>query len=49
MSQSREMAAALASAAVTDELLLVTGAHNLDFLAHYSNLVPKILEFPATI
>jgi hypothetical protein len=43
------MAAALTAAGVRNELLLVAGGHNLDFPANYSNLVPKILEFLATI
>jgi acetyl esterase/lipase len=48
-SQSTEMAAALSAAGVRNELFLVPGNHNLDFPARYSDLIPKILEFLATI
>jgi acetyl esterase/lipase len=45
VSQSKEMQAALTAAGVRNELLLVNGGHGLDFPAHYSNLVPDVLEF----
>jgi acetyl esterase/lipase len=45
VSQSEEMQAALTAAGVRNELLLVNGGHGLDFPAHYSNLVPDVLEF----
>jgi acetyl esterase/lipase len=45
VSQSREMAAALAAAGVRHQLILVNGGHNLDFPAHYANLIPQILAF----
>ena len=48
VSQSRQMAAALTAAGVRNELLLVHGTHDLNFPAHYSNLVPQILEFLET-
>ena len=44
-SQSTELAAALTSAGVRDELIMVPGGHNLDFPVNYSNLIPEILEF----
>jgi acetyl esterase/lipase len=44
-SQSQTMAAALSAAGVTNRLVLVPGGHDLDFPAHYSKLVPQILEF----
>ena len=45
VSQSEELAAALTAAGVRNELILVNGGHDLDFPAHYSNLVPDVLEF----
>ncbi len=45
VSQSEAMAAALASAGVRHELILVNGGHGLDFPEHYANLLPQILEF----
>jgi acetyl esterase/lipase len=45
VSQSKEMQAALTAAGVRNELLLVNGGHGLEFPAHYSNLVPNVLEF----
>jgi acetyl esterase/lipase len=47
-SQSEQMAAALQAAGVRNQLVLVPGGHNLDFPAHYSNLIPEILEFLGT-
>jgi acetyl esterase/lipase len=44
-SQSRAMATALSAAGVRNRLVLVSGGHDLDFPAHYANLIPKILEF----
>jgi acetyl esterase/lipase len=43
--QSKEMQAALTAAGIRNELLLVNGGHGLDFPAHFSNLVPDVLEF----
>jgi acetyl esterase/lipase len=43
--QSRAMAAALASAGVAHQLLLVPGGHALDFPVHYANLTRHLLEF----
>jgi len=48
VSQSTELAAALTAAGVRNQLFLVPGGHDLDFPLHYSNLVPKILEFLET-
>jgi len=45
VTQSEEMKAALTAAGVSNELLLVSGGHGLDFPAHYSNLVPDVIEF----
>ena len=45
VSQSEEMPAALTAAGVRNQLILVNGGHGLDFPAHYSNLVPDVLEF----
>ena len=45
VSQSKDMAAALAAAGVPDRLILVNGGHDLDFPGHYSNLIPQMLEF----
>jgi acetyl esterase/lipase len=45
VSQSQQMAAALAAAGVQSRLVLVNGGHDLDFPAHYSKLIPQILEF----
>jgi acetyl esterase/lipase len=45
VSQSEDFQAALTAARVPNELLLVHGGHGLDFPAHYSNLVPNVLEF----
>jgi acetyl esterase/lipase len=47
-SQSQAMAAALSAAGVSNQLLLVPGGHALDFPAHYSELIPRLLEFLAT-
>jgi acetyl esterase/lipase len=44
-SQAGELAAALAADGVRNQLVVVPGGHDLDFPAHYSNLVHKILEF----
>jgi acetyl esterase/lipase len=46
--QSEQMAAALVAVGVRNQLVLVPGGHNLDFPAHYSNLIPEILEFLGT-
>lgn len=43
--QSRAMAAALDSAGVAHQLLLVRGGHDLDFPVHYANLTRRLLEF----
>jgi acetyl esterase/lipase len=43
--QSVEMAAALTAAGVRNNLVLVTGGHDLDFPTHYQNLVQQILVF----
>jgi acetyl esterase/lipase len=48
VSQSERMHDALTDAGVRNELILVQGGHGLDFPAHYSNLVPNVLEFLAT-
>ncbi len=45
VSQSEQMAAALAAAGVRERLVLVNGGHDLDFPSHYSKLIPQILEF----
>jgi acetyl esterase/lipase len=45
VSQSKELRDALTAAGVRNELILVKGGHGLDFPAHYSNLVPDVLEF----
>jgi acetyl esterase/lipase len=45
VSQSEDMAAALSAAGVRNQLILVNGGHALDFPAHYSNLIPDVLEF----
>jgi acetyl esterase/lipase len=45
VSQSQAMAKALSAAGVRNRLVLVSGGHDLDFPAHYSKLVPQILEF----
>jgi acetyl esterase/lipase len=45
VSQSEQMQTALTAAGVRNELLLVTGGHGLDFPAHFSDLVPDVLEF----
>ncbi|HZW32062.1 MAG TPA: alpha/beta hydrolase [Isosphaeraceae bacterium] len=47
-SQSQAMAAALAAAGVRHQLILVPGGHSLDFPAHCSELIPRVLEFLAT-
>jgi acetyl esterase/lipase len=44
-SQSAELAAALSRAGVRNQLIMVTGGHDLDFPVNYSNLIPEILEF----
>ncbi len=43
--QSRAMAAALDSAGVANQLLLVPGGHDLDFPAHHADLTRHLLEF----
>jgi acetyl esterase/lipase len=43
--QSRAMAAALNSAGVANQLLLVPGGHDLDFPVHYADLTRHLLEF----
>jgi acetyl esterase/lipase len=48
VSQSEEMAQALTSAGVRNQLILVRGGHKLDFPARYSKLIPQILEFLQT-
>jgi acetyl esterase/lipase len=45
VSQSQELAAALSTAGVRNELFLVNGGHGLDFPTQYSYLVPDVLEF----
>lgn len=45
VSQSEAMAADLAAAVVRHQLILVNGGHNLDFPAHYADLIPQILAF----
>jgi acetyl esterase/lipase len=45
VSQSLQIQAALTSAGVPNQLLLVHGGHGLDFPTDYSNLVPDALEF----
>jgi len=45
VSQSEELATALRAAGVPNRLVLVRGGHDLDFPAHYSKLIPLILEF----
>ena len=45
VSQSEDMAAALTAAGVTNRLILVNGTHDLDFPAHYANLIPDVVEF----
>jgi acetyl esterase/lipase len=47
-SQSQAMAAALSAAGVRNQLILVPGGHPLDFPAHDSELIPRLLEFLAT-
>jgi acetyl esterase/lipase len=47
-SQSQALAATLTAAGVRDQLVLVAGGHQLDFPAHYSKLIPQILEFLRT-
>jgi acetyl esterase/lipase len=44
-SQATELAMALTADGVRNHLYFVDGGHALDFPVHYSNLVPKILEF----
>ncbi len=48
VSQSESMAAALTTAGVRNELILVPGGHDLDFPVHYANLTPRLLEFLQT-
>ncbi len=48
VSQSETMAAALTAAGVRNELILVPGGHDLDFPEHYTNLIPRLLEFLGT-
>jgi acetyl esterase/lipase len=43
--QSQAMAAALAAAGVTDQLILVHGGHDLNFPVEYGNLTRRLLEF----
>jgi acetyl esterase/lipase len=43
--QSRAMAAALATAGVPHQLILVPGGHALDFPTHYADLTRRLLEF----
>jgi acetyl esterase/lipase len=45
VSQSTTMAAALSAAGVPNDLILVPGGHDLDFPAHYADLIPRLLEF----
>jgi acetyl esterase/lipase len=45
VSQSEDLHAALTKAGVSNELALVHGGHGLDFPAHYSYLVPRIVAF----
>jgi acetyl esterase/lipase len=44
-SQSVQMVKALESVGVSARLAFVNGGHDLDFPAHYSNLIHQILEF----
>lgn len=44
-SQSVQMAVVLNAAGVRNRLVLVSGGHDLGFPAHYSKLIPQILEF----
>jgi acetyl esterase/lipase len=46
--QSQAMSAALSAAGVRNQLILVPGGHRLDFPAHDSELIPRVLEFLAT-
>ncbi len=48
VSQSREMAVALTAAGVRNQLILVSGGHDLDFPVHYAKLIPQLLEFLGT-
>ena len=48
MSQSRAMANALTAAGVRNQLILVSGGHDLDFPVHYAKLIPQLLEFLGT-
>ncbi len=43
--QSIQMSTVLGSAGVRNRLVLVNGGHDLDFPAHYPNLIGQILEF----
>jgi acetyl esterase/lipase len=45
VSQSESMAAALTAAGVRNKLVLVNGTHDLDFPAHYSQLIPSVVDF----
>jgi acetyl esterase/lipase len=45
VSQAETMASALAAAGVPHRLILVNGGHDLDFPAHYADLIPQILAF----
>jgi acetyl esterase/lipase len=47
-SQSEELAAALSSAGIRHQLVLVNGGHDLDFPVRYSKLTSQILEFLRT-
>jgi acetyl esterase/lipase len=44
-SQSVQMVKALESVGVSAQLAVVNGGHDLNFPAHYSNLIRQILEF----
>lgn len=45
VAQSRAMSAALNTAGVTNQLILVNGGHDLDFPVNYGNLTRRLLEF----
>lgn len=45
VTQAEDMAAALTAAGVPHQLILVNGGHDLDFPAHYADLIPQILAF----
>jgi acetyl esterase/lipase len=48
VSQAVELSNALSADGVRNRLIMVDGGHNLDFPAHYANLIPQILEFLQT-